>query len=313
MSKSCEGEFFLKKAKQTKTIFILSYLIIMWGLNWPLTKLGLDFAPPLLFAGLRTILGGLVLLIFTLHKYKNLRLKENWHLYIISSFLNVILFYGLQSIGLSHMPAGLFSAIVYLQPLLLGIFSWLWLGESMHGLRIVGLILGFLGVAVLGLSNSSGHISFIGIMLALGAAIGWGGGTVLVKKISDRVDMIWMVALQLLFGGILLLGIGFSVEKWSNIIWNTGFISNLLFISIFIIAVGWLAFFVLINSGEATKVGSYTFLIPLFSIVSSSVILDEVITINLMIGLMLIIVSIYFVNSRPKSLGTNNPIVKRQY
>ena len=66
------------------------------------------------------------------------------------------------------MPAGLFSAIVFLQPVLLGIFSWIWLEESMYGLKIFGLVLGFIGVGVISSSSLTGHISVIGILLALG-------------------------------------------------------------------------------------------------------------------------------------------------
>jgi drug/metabolite transporter (DMT)-like permease len=90
----------------------------------------------------------MILLIFALPKYKQLRFKETWYLYFISALLNIILFYGLQTVGLGYMPAGLFSAIVFLQSVLLGIFSWLWLGEAMYGLKIFGLILGFAGVAL---------------------------------------------------------------------------------------------------------------------------------------------------------------------
>lgn len=62
-------------------------------------------------------------MIFALPKYKSLRFKENWRIYVISSLFNIILYYGLQTVGLNYMPAGLFSAIVFLQPVLLGLFS----------------------------------------------------------------------------------------------------------------------------------------------------------------------------------------------
>jgi drug/metabolite transporter (DMT)-like permease len=91
-------------------------------------------------------------------------------------------------------------------------------------------------------------------LLALGCAVGWGLGTVFVKKTSDRVDAIWMVTLQLIIGGLFLICVGSIVESWFSIVWNLPFISNLLFISIFVITMGWLAFFILVSSGEASKV-----------------------------------------------------------
>jgi len=293
----------MKKLSRTRTVLILSFLVIVWGVNWPLSKLALDYTPPLLFAGIRTVLGGIVLLIFALPRYQQLRLRETWHLYLISALLNIIIFYGLQTIGLSYMPAGLFSTIVFIEPVLLGIFSWLWLGEAMYGLKAIGLILGFAGVAIISTGGFTGDISAIGIFLALGSAIGWGLGTVFVKKTDNCVDSIWMVTMQLLIGGIFLLCVGSSIESWSSIEWELPFISNLFFISIFVIAFGWLAYFALVGSGEASKVGSYTFLIPLIAIICSSFILHESITLKLIVGLLFIVISICFVNIKlkPKS------------
>jgi drug/metabolite transporter (DMT)-like permease len=290
----------MKQLSRTRTALILAFLVIVWGINWPLSKLALNYAPPLLFAGIRTALGGLILLAFALPRYKQLRLKETWHLYFISALLNIIIFYGLQTIGLGFMPAGIFSAIVFIEPVLLGIFSWIWLGETMYGLKVIGLILGFVGVAIISAGGFTGDISAIGVFLALGSALGWGLGTVFVKKTGNRVDAIWMVTLQLIIGGIFLLSVGSSIESWSSIEWKIPFISNLLFISIFVIALGWLAFFTLVGSGEASKVGSYTFLIPLIAIICSAFILHESITLNLLAGLLLIVISICFVNIKFK-------------
>ncbi|MCO0600593.1 DMT family transporter [Peribacillus butanolivorans] len=291
----------MKQISRTNTALLLIFLVVVWGVNWPLSKMALNYTPPILFAGTRTILGGLILLIFALPRYKKLRFKKTWHFYLISASLNIILFYGLQTVGLGFAPAGLFSAIVFIEPVLLGVFCWIWLGESMYGLKIIGLILGFAGVAIISAGGSTGNVSAIGIILALGSALSWGLGTVFIKKTGDRVDSIWMVTLQLIMGGIFLLSVGSSVESWSNIQWEFPFIINLLFISIFVIAFGWLAFFTLVGSGEASKVGSFTFLIPLIAILCSSFMLHEKITLNLLVGLLFILISILFVNIKRKS------------
>ncbi|MBM7691040.1 drug/metabolite transporter (DMT)-like permease [Peribacillus deserti] len=180
---------------RTRTVLIFAFLVTVWGINWPLSKLALSYTPPLLFAGIRTLLGGFILLFAAIPRYKRLRLKETSHYYVISALLNIVIFYGLQTVGLSYMPAGLFAAIVFIEPVLLGIFCWLWLGEQMYGLKIIGLFLGFAGVLVISTGGFSGEISPIGIMLALGSAAGWGSGTVYVKKIGEE----WILSGWLLF------------------------------------------------------------------------------------------------------------------
>lgn len=284
--------------QQRKTIALLIFLVIVWGINWPLSKIALHYAPPLLFAGIRTVIAGVILIFAALPKWKKLEFERLWPVYLISAFLSIVFYYGFQTIGLQYVPSGLFSAIVFLQPVLLGIFAWIWLGESMYGLKLAGLLLGFLGVASLSIGGFNGSISVQGIVLALASALSWAFATVYTKRNAARVDMLWMTAMQIMIGGIILLAAGSVTESWADITWNAAFILNTLFISVFVIALGWMVYFNLIKDGEAGRVGSFTFLIPLISIGSSVVLLHEQITLNLVIGLLLIVSSIVLVNVR---------------
>lgn len=289
----------MKQFSNKQTIMFLIFLILMWGLNWPLTKIGLIYAPPLLFAGIRTFLGGLILLLlFTVKRYKHLHFQKYWHIYILAALLNIVFYYGLMTLGLMYMPAGIFSSIVFLQPVLLGLFSWLWLNETMSTLKAIGLILGFLGVAIISVAGVKTHASLLGIMLAFGTALSWTFGTLFMKKTSTTVDPFCTVSLQLIIGGLFLIAGGSIVESWSTIQINAIFICNLLFISIFVIGIGWLIYFTLISDGEVSKIGAYTFMIPVISNITSILFLNEKITINLLVGLFLIFISIIFVNKK---------------
>jgi drug/metabolite transporter (DMT)-like permease len=291
----------VEKLSRTRTAGLIVFLVLIWSLNWPATKIALSYTPPVLFSGMRTLLGGIVLLFFVVPRWKQIRFKKNWPIYVLSALFNIILYNGLQTVGLNYLPSGLFSAIVYLQPVLVGIFSWIWLGESMFGLKILGLILGFFGVGIISTGGLSGHISTVGILLALGSAVSWAIGTAYVKKVGGAVDPICLVTFQILFGGLFLTGLGFGVESWSSIVWNVPYMACLLFISIFVNAMGWLVYFILIGSGEASKVSAYTFLIPLFAILMGTLFMHEPFTLYLLAGMVLIVVSIYFVNRKPKS------------
>ncbi|WP_127532048.1 DMT family transporter [Paenibacillus kobensis] len=281
-----------------QTLLYLAFLILMWGMNWPLSKYALKFTPPLLFAGLRTLIGGALLIIIALPRWKLLRLPETWLYYVLSAFLSIVFYYGFQTVGLQYMPAGLFSAIVFLQPVLLGLFAWMWLGERMYTRKIVGLLLGFGGVAVMSIGGLEGGISIFGILLALGSALSWALGTVYIKLQAAKVDSLWMTAMQIIIGGIVMTAYGSTVESWSMVHWTATFLYDTLFISVFVIALGWLVYFKLIGSGEASKVGSYTFLIPVVSIISSILFLNEHLTMNLIAGMALIVASILLVNVR---------------
>ena len=167
---------------------LLAALVLIWGLTWPMSKLALGYSSPILLSGLRSLSAGIILLAVALPRYKQLHWKQNWRKYMVSGLFNSILFYGLQTIGLMFMPAGVFSVIVYLQPVLIGIIAWMWIGESMNAVKIGGLLLGFVGVATISTGELSANASAVGILLAVLTALSWAIGTVYIKRISDSVD-----------------------------------------------------------------------------------------------------------------------------
>lgn len=284
--------------KRNQTIGLLIFLVLVWGINWPLSKIALTYAPPLLFAGIRTVIAGILLILAAMPKWRRLQFRQLWPVYLASAFLSIVFYYGFQTVGLQYVPSGLFSAIVFLQPVLLGIFAWIWLGERMYGLKIAGLVIGFLGVGSLSIGGLTGSISAVGVLLALASALSWALATVYTKRNAVRVDMLWMTAMQIMIGGIILLAAGSVSESWSDITWSGTFVANTLFIAVFVIALGWMVYFKLINEGEAGRVGSFTFLIPLVSIGSSVLLMHEQITLNLVVGMVLIVSSIILVNAR---------------
>ncbi|MGA4517155.1 DMT family transporter [Solibacillus silvestris] len=284
-----------------KSTAALIALILIWGASWPINKLAVPYSPPLLYAGLRALLGGILLTVIIWKTRKRVNWRENWKKYCIGAFFNTILFFGLQTAGLLYLPSGLFSVLVYFQPILLGLFAWLLLGEYLSPVKILGLFLGFVGVAVVSVDGLTVHVSAIGVTLGLLTAVSWAFGVIYVKKISKEVDAYWMVALQCIIGGVFLLGTGSVFESWSAIEWNRNYLSGLGFGATIGIPLAYILYYNLVNAGEASKVGSYTFLIPIVAVLLGVLFLGETVTHSLVIGMLLVAISIYFVNFQYKT------------
>jgi len=306
-----EGNPLHQRLSPKATLGLVVFLVAVWGINWPLTKLALTDVPPLLFSGLRTLIGGLLLLLISLRNASRLNWKQNKGAYLVLALFNIIGYYGLQTVGIGYLPAGLFSTIVFLQPVLLGLFSWMWLGESMTWLKVLGLILGFGGVAEISIGGLQGHISPIGILLAILSALCWAIGSIYMKKKSAQLDSLWAVTMQMLIGGVFLMVTGSAAESWGDIHWTPAFVGTLMFISVFVIAAGWWVYFKLLDSGEASTVGSYTFAIPVIASVFSIFMLDESVTLTLLFGLLMICISIALVN-RKKPIRTDQAALASQ-
>ncbi|WP_152396436.1 DMT family transporter [Paenibacillus guangzhouensis] len=283
-----------------RTIVSIAFLVLIWGLSWSIYKVTLHYTPPILFAGMRSLFGGLLLAICLLPTWRKLQWRENWSRYVISGLLNAAFFYGLQTVGLIYLPGGLFSVLVYFQPVLIGLFAWMWLGERMSLIKVAGLLIGFIGIIAVSSGSFTGQVSFVGVTLALLAAISWALGVIYVKKESGKVDSMWMVAFQFILGGGLLTVIGSGVESWSSITWNSTYLLGLGFGSTLGIPIAFVIYFHLMNTGEASKVASFTFLVPLIAVLTGTLFLHEPFTYSLLLGLVLIVVSIYCVNYTSK-------------
>ncbi|QQE79352.1 DMT family transporter [Alicyclobacillus sp. SO9] len=275
-------------------------LVVIWGASFSVYKVALNYSPPLLFAGVRTFLGGVILAVFAWPQRHQIRWKQSWPVYVISALFNVVLFFGLQTVGLSYLPAGLFSVLVYLEPVLVGLFAWMWLGEIMNWWKVLGLVLGFAGVASISIDSLAGHLSLIGTVIGIFTAIAWAIGTVYSKKVQGRTQMLWLLAIQFLLGGAVLTGAGSLTESWAAITWNGPFLFGTLYASLFGIAASWSIWFSLVHEGEASRVAAFTFFVPMISVLVATLFLHEPFTPKLVIGLVAIVLGIYLVNRKVK-------------
>ena len=282
-----------------KTAIYTVGLILMWGFSWPVLKIGLNDSPPILFAGLRTGLGGLILVLLAVLQSRKMNLKKLWPVYLISSIFNAIFFFGLQTIALNHLPSGLLSVLVYLEPILVGILAWFWLGEELNSRKVAGLLLGFLGVAAISARGMTGHISTFGVVLALLSAISWAIGTVYWKRVQGQADPLWLVALPFTFGGIVLISVGLISESFTQIHFTGEFVASLTYSFLIATGVSWALWLHLVHMGEVSKVASWTFFVPLLSVLIGAIWLHETITVFLVIGLVAIVSGIYLVNHTP--------------
>jgi len=295
----------MNKTPKMKIIAIIS-LVLIWGMAYPIYKVGLSYTPPILFAGMRTFIGGILLCLVLLPTLSKLKLKKNWKQYIISAILNTVLFFGIQTVGLMFLPGGMFAVLIYFQPVLLSVLAWLWLGEDMTKKKIIGLILGGIGVLLISFYGISGDIPTVGIFLAMITAIVWAIGTVYVKSVSARINFLWMIAMQTLIGVSVLLLIGNIFEDFSNITWNNEYIFSLGYGITLGIPIAYILYFGLINAGDSSKVASLTFLVPLISVLIGTLFLGETLTLSLLAGMLLVVCSIYIVNYTKKKFKNMN-------
>lgn len=275
-------------------------LVLAWGTTFAAVKIGLESAPPVLFAGLRSLLGGALMAVLAWSRSGKPRLAGQGREYTLLTALNVILFFGLQTVAIGLLPSGLAAVLIYLQPVLVGVFAWWLLGEPMTGAKILGLVLGFGGILVVSGGAFAGHVSAAGVGFAVASALAWALGTIVFKATDGRVDPWWAVALPFLVGGVLLTVVGLVIEG-PDITWSPRFVAALAYAGFVGTALAWSLWFGRVAAGEAGRAASYIFFVPLVGVVVGVVLLDETLTVSMLIGAALVVLGVYLVNRRPRS------------
>jgi drug/metabolite transporter (DMT)-like permease len=276
-------------------------LVLFWGSAFGAIKISLEYAPPLLFAGTRTLLCGVVMTLAALVWGGGANVRESWPVYLLLAFFNVALFMGLQTLAILYMPSGSAAVVIYLQPILVGFLSYLILDESLSAAKLVGLFLGFSGVVVV----SAGSLSEaslgtpLGVAFGVASAVSWALGTVYFKKYGGKLSTLWAVGGPFLLGGICLTGLGLVLEPLSEISWTGTYVASWLYAALVGTALAWLLWLGLVRAGEASRVSAYVFFVPLVSVLLGALFLGETLSLLLLLGAALVVSGIYLVNRQP--------------
>jgi drug/metabolite transporter (DMT)-like permease len=289
--------------KRRFVVAAFSLLVLFWGSAFAVVKVGLGYSPPVLFAGLRILIGGLAMAAAALLWGGSPNLRRDWPVFLLLALFNAALFIGLQTYAILHLPSGSAAVLVYLQPILVGVLAWLILGEPLSAAKIVGLLLGFSGIVAVSAESVSGgtnSISPVGVVFGACSALSWALGTVYFKKYESRVSTLWAVAITFLVGGVVLTALGLLIERWSEISWTGEFVASLLYSGLVGISLAWVIWFALVRAGEASRVAAYIFAVPLTAVLIGVVFLDEPLGYALLIGAALVVCGIYLVNREPR-------------
>ena len=284
------------------TVLAFTLLVLFWGSAFTTIKVALGYSPPVLFAGTRTLLCGVLVGIAALVWGERANLRRDWWIYLLLAAFNVVGFMGLQTFAVFYMPSGSAAVVIYLQPILVGLLAFLILGEPLSATKVVGLLLGFSGVVAVSAGSFFGS-SFgtpIGVAFGVVSAVSWALGTVYFKKYGERLSALWAVAAPFTLGGIFLTGLGLGLESFSEISWNQTFVASWLYTVLAGTALAWMLWLGLVRAGEASRVSSYVFFVPLVSVLLGVLFLGEPLGPSLLVGAALVVCGIYLVN-RPEA------------
>ena len=300
---------------QLPVVFLLAMLsCFLWGSATPSIKIGYemfgiassDTVSIILFAGIRFFLAGVLVILFqslmagTFIKPEKGSFPSIFKLSLAQTMVQYFCFY----VGLAHTTgvtgtiisgtSGFFSIILA---------SLLFKYEKLTTPKIIGCIMGLLGVVVMNVSFSGGasfHFALNGEGLVLLSAISLAVSGILSKKYSKRFSVVMLSGYQFILGGFVMIIVGLLLGGRISLPHNISAYILLLYMGL-ISAVAYSVWGILLKYNPVSRVTIFNFLTPLFGVLLSAIFLgeiDQALQLNKLLALLLVCAGIYVVNRK---------------
>jgi len=279
----------------------LVWLILcgIWGSTWLFIKLGLAALPPFTFAGIRFVIACTVLFFWIRVRRVPLpKTRAAWILLASTGILSFGFNYGLIFWAEQHISSGLAALLQATIPAFGLVFAHFHLpGERLSWARIVGVVLGVCGVAVV-FSNQlsiAGKGALAGSVAVLVGSLSAAYSNVLVKAYGKNLNPSVLAAGQMFFGLLLLLSVGVAFEgNPLNIRWTPMAVISLFYLALVGSVIAFLLYYWLVLNFDVTKSMLIALVTPVVAVILGMIVLDEEIGWRTLIGGTMIIIGIAF-------------------
>ncbi len=300
--------------QKSGVIFAIAILCnILWGSAFPAIKTGYalfqvpagDPAAQILFAGIRFFFAGVLVIAFTSLTQRKLQLPERhqWGSVVQTGLIQTVLQYFFYYIGLAHTTGVkasiLMSANVFFTIL---VVSLLFRMEKLTGQKLLGCLLGFVGVVLINLPGGGGmgmSLDLFGDGFILLSAFSNGFASVCIKKHSQKMSPVLLNGWQFMFGGaVMIVGALVCGGRLTNV--TFGGVALMAYLAM-LSAVAYSLWSVLLKHNPVSKVTIYSFTNPIFGVTLSALILREGSAFGMkgVAALVLVCLGIIYVNRVP--------------
>jgi drug/metabolite transporter (DMT)-like permease len=273
---------------------VLALLTVVWGLNWPIMKMGVTGFPPLTFRFICLLIGTPVLgLGLWAMKVPFQIPKQHWRELLVLSIFNMFIWHALIILAVQYLSSGRSAILGYTMPIFSALIgAWVFKHQLAHR-AWGGVAAAALGVVLLlwhELSNLSGKP--IGVVLALIAASTWALGTQLLRRTSIPLPTLtlsfWMTAMTTVVMG--LLSFVFEFERWQEP--SATHWAAILYNAVLVFGFAHAAWFYLARSLPPVASTLSVMMIPILGVFSGAWALNEILHWQDWVAMALMVVSI---------------------
>ena len=279
----------------------LSVVYVVWGS----TYLGIEYAirsmPPLLGMGIRFFAAGVIMLVALAIRFGPRFLVVTRRQILAMALLGALLL-GLGMVAMAQyneVPTGMVALLIAALPLWIAIFKVID-GAKSSPLSWLGIIIGFIGVGILlqpelSKPNNGAHIFWM-LMVMVGN-FGWAIGTYIAPRLDLPKSVLTVTGYQMLLGGVSMASVGLLVGEDLGDFLDATLQSWLGWI--FLVLIGsiatYTAYLWLVQNAPVGLIATYAYVNPVVAIALGTIFLDEVLSITLLFGAIVVITGVALV------------------
>jgi drug/metabolite transporter (DMT)-like permease len=265
---------------------------IIWGTTYLAIRIGVAELPPMLFAGVRWITaGGILLILLNLRGHSLPRIKDIKKLAIVGILL-LGAANGLVVVAEQWLPSGLTALILSTLPFwMVGLEFISDKGPNINWTIVIGLLLGIVGTVIIFTKDLNVLVDFnvfLGGICLLGAVISWSVGSIYWKYKHVDVNPFMGASVQMLIAGLLQTLLGFLLEEHKVFqLTQNGFLA-LGYLIVFGSIFGYASYIYAVKHMPLSLVSTYAYINPVIALILGWYILNEPLTITVFIAAALI-------------------------
>lgn len=273
------------------------FTIFIWGTTFISTKILLVDFKPIEILFFRFLIGLAVLMIIYPKRLKNTT-KNQEITFALAGLCGVTLYFLLENIALTYSMASNIGVIISIAPFFTAMISHFVLKEkSLKSNFIIGFIAAMTGIALISFNGTNNfQLNPLGDILALLAALVWAIYSILTKKISEYgyntiqvTRRIFMYGVAFMLIALIPFGFELNLSRFNNPV----YLGNIIFLGLGASALCFVTWNVAVKILGAVKTSIYIYIVPVVTVVTSVIVLNEKITMMALMGTILTLIGLF--------------------
>jgi drug/metabolite transporter (DMT)-like permease len=286
-----------------KDFFLLIVLAAIWGSAFFNIKIASDTYTPMAIAFGRIFFAALVMVLYCWMKgIKIDAFGEHWKMYASIGLVNLILPFFFISFGIVKVQSNMAAILMSTAPIFATILGQLFIqDEKINFLKLLGIIIGFLGIVFLFsddlLINQSNYL--FALIIILGPFCYTLGGllSLRLKHVKNET----LTSSILVWAVIMLLPVLFIFENPTELRPSWSSTISLFYLGVVATAIAWLMRFYILKSNGLVFQSQVAYIIPIFGLIFGYLFLGEKITYKIIVALIAVLVSTYLIEKSKKA------------